>query len=77
MALITVHEIREEEENLLRQIRAGANDASLLALGKLLELRVRKCQEKMLNCQHVEFPALQEEARTLGKLLLELRKKII
>lgn len=75
MAQPTTQEIREEEENLLRQLRAGLNDPALMAMGKLLELRIRKCQEKMLGCPHDEFPAIQEEAKTMAKLLRELRKK--
>ncbi|MHB0965285.1 MAG: hypothetical protein ACYC36_02415 [Bellilinea sp.] len=68
-------DIREEEEMLLRKMRAGINDASIIAMNKLLELRVRKCQDRMLTCQPAEFPEIQAEAQTLIKLLRDLKQK--
>lgn len=68
-------EIRAEEEILLGQVRAGVRDAAIIALVKLLDLRVGKKQTAMLTCQVSEFPALQAEALELQKLVTELRAK--
>lgn len=66
---------RQLEQELLNKIQLAQQDPLSQALGKLLELRISKCQDRMLECQQNEFLAIQTEAKVMSKLLKELRPK--
>jgi hypothetical protein len=76
MNQISPQDKRQAEQELLSQVQRGRLDPAIQALCKLLELRLRKFQDKMLQCQVDDFLALQTEARVLMKLLGELKLKI-
>ena len=66
---------RAEEQALLQGVQAGQRDPAMVALVKLLELRLRKQQARLVDCQPEEFVVLQAEARATKKLLSELKPK--
>jgi len=68
-------EIRAEERELLQKVMSGAREVPIVSLVKLLELRLTKCQNRMLDCPYEEFPALQAEAKSMSKLIKELKPR--
>ena len=66
---------RADERDLMQKVLAGQREAPVVALCKLFELRLLKCQNRMLDCVYDEFPALQAEAKILAKLVKELKIK--
>lgn len=68
-------DIRAEERDLLLRVQAGSREVPMLALCKLLELRLLKYQNRMLECTAEEFPALQAEAKLTAKLVREIKAK--
>lgn len=70
-----VIDTRAEERELLQRVQAAQRDPAIVALVKLSEIRLLKLQNRMLDCVYEEFPALQAEAKTLSKLIGELKPK--
>ena len=68
-------DIRADERDLLQKVQAGFREPSIIALVKLLEFRLTKCQNRMLDCPYEEFPALQAEAKSMSKLIKELKPR--
>ena len=66
---------RADERELMQKVVAGQREAPIVSLCKLLELRLLKCQNRMLDCVYDEFPALQAEAKTIAKLVKDLKIK--
>lgn len=66
---------RAEEKALLLKVQLGQREPGMVALCRLLEIRLLRCQVSMLDCQFVDFPALQAEAKTVSKLIRELKLK--
>ena len=75
MAATDVIDPRNEERDLLQKAQAGQREPSMVALCKLLELRLLRYQMRMLDCPYDEFPALQAEAKVTAKLIKELKPK--
>ena len=67
---------RQEEQDLTNKIALGLQEPCMTALRKLLELRVRKLQDQMLNAPVDELVALQIEARVINKLAVQLTKPL-
>jgi hypothetical protein len=68
-------EVRTEERTLLQTVQLGVREPVLVALCKLLEIRLLKYQSRMLDCQPDEFVALQAEAKAVAKLIREIKGK--
>jgi len=64
---------RAEEQELLQKVQAGLRDPAITSLLRLLEIRVLRCQNRMLDCPYEEFPALQAEAKAIAKLIKDIR----
>jgi len=67
---------RAEEKRLLAAVQAGQREPGMVALCRLLEIRLLRHQNAMLDCQHGEFLALQAEAKTTAKLIREIKPKV-
>lgn len=66
---------RAEEKQLLAKVQAGQREPGMTALCRLLEIRLLRCQNSMLDCQHGDFLALQAQAKTTAKLIQEIKPK--
>ncbi len=66
---------RAEEKMLVSQILAGQREPGMMALCKLLEIRLLRCQNEVVDCSIEEFPALQSAIKTYLKLIKELKPK--
>lgn len=66
---------RSDERELLLKVQAGQHEPVIKSLVKLLELRLLKLQNQMLDCSYDMFPALQAEAKLLSKMIRELKPK--
>lgn len=60
---------REQDSELRAAIYLNRGDPGLRAMKQLLEHRLEKAKERLLECQPEEFPAVQAEARAVGSLL--------
>lgn len=65
---------RQEEQDLSNKVTLGLQEPGMIALKKLLELRVRKLQNQMLDAPVAELVEKQIEARVLNKLAESLTK---
>ena len=70
-----VIDTRSDERELLQKVLAGQREAPVVALVKLLEMRLLKAQNRMLDCTYDEFPAMQADAKAMAKLIKELKPK--
>jgi len=66
---------RADERDLLIRVQAASREAPIVALCKLLEIRLFKLQNRVLDCAYDDFPALQAEAKATSKLIKELKPK--
>ena len=66
---------RAEERELFQRVQAASREAPVVALCKLLEIRLLKLQNRMLDCAYDEFPAIQAEAKVTSTLIKELKPK--
>lgn len=69
-------EARQAEQDLLTTVLVNRQEPGMHALIKLLDLRVAKLKDRLMNCPPEEFLVLQAEAKVLNKLVVELRSSV-
>lgn len=70
-----VVDARQEEKELVQRVQFGAREPSMIALCRLLELRIQKFQMRMLDCSLEDFIPLQAKAKGAAELLREIKAK--
>lgn len=71
--LQAVQERRQQEADLVRAIKQGAQqEAGLLSLRQLLQLRLKQQDQSLRRCQPADFAAVQAKAQLYDELLNEL-----
>jgi hypothetical protein len=67
-----VLEQRRQELALVQQVRLAAQEQALVALRRILQLRLDRQDLLLRRCQPAEFAAVQARAQILEELLREL-----